>query len=149
MLEVPEALLEERRRKGVDRWDELWEGVLHMVPPPGGPHQRLGTRPAAALLPAADRRGLVLSYQTGLFAADDDYRQPDIMVARPGRCTDRGVDAAELVIENRSPGDETYEKLPWYAARVREIPPPAPSSCTAAETACRAGRIRRWRRHHG
>jgi len=34
MLEAPEELLAERRRKGHDRFDEVWEGVLHMLPPP-------------------------------------------------------------------------------------------------------------------
>ena len=41
MLDVPESLLDERRRLGLDVFDEVWEGVLHMVPPPSGEHQRL------------------------------------------------------------------------------------------------------------
>jgi hypothetical protein len=43
MLEVDERMLAERRRLGQDRWDEMWEGVLHIVPPAGGPHRGLGT----------------------------------------------------------------------------------------------------------
>lgn len=39
MLEVPEHILEERRISGADQWDEVWEGVLHMVPPPNVEHQ--------------------------------------------------------------------------------------------------------------
>ena len=36
MLEVDPALLEQRRRLGLDHWDEMWEGVLHMgTGPPG------------------------------------------------------------------------------------------------------------------
>lgn len=35
-MEVPEAMLAERRRLGLDRRDEMWNRVLHMVPPPGG-----------------------------------------------------------------------------------------------------------------
>jgi Uma2 family endonuclease len=31
-------ILEERRKKDLDRWDEVWEGVLHMVPPPAFDH---------------------------------------------------------------------------------------------------------------
>lgn len=31
---VPDRFLEERHRLGHDKQDELWEGVLHMVPPP-------------------------------------------------------------------------------------------------------------------
>lgn len=123
VLDVPDAWLEERRRLGVDRWDELWEGVLHMVPPPSGDHQILGTRLAVALSAPAEARGLLLSYETGLFASDDDYRVPDLIVASPLQRSDRGVEGtAELVIELRSPGDETDAKLPWYAARrVTEV----------------------------
>jgi len=36
MLEVDPALLEQRRRLGLDHWDEMWEGVLHMAPDPQG-----------------------------------------------------------------------------------------------------------------
>jgi Uma2 family endonuclease len=48
---------------------------------------------------------------------------PDIIVSLPVNCSQRGVDGtAELVVELRSPGDESYEKLPWYAARgVTEV----------------------------
>jgi Uma2 family endonuclease len=43
---------------------------------------------------------------------------PDIVVSRPVNRSHRGVDdTAELVVELRCPGDESYEKLPWYAAR--------------------------------
>jgi hypothetical protein len=41
MLEVDPALLEQRRRLGLDRWDEMWEGVLHMAPAPANEHQRI------------------------------------------------------------------------------------------------------------
>ena len=36
MLEAPQAMLDERRRLGHAVRDEMWDGVLHMVPPPGG-----------------------------------------------------------------------------------------------------------------
>jgi Uma2 family endonuclease len=123
MLDVPESLLDERRRLGLDVFDEVWGGVLHMVPPPSGEHQILESRMIATLIGVADRHGLVASVETGLFAADDDYRVPDLIVTRPAQRTHRGVDdTAELVVELRSPHDETDEKLPWYAARgVAEI----------------------------
>jgi Uma2 family endonuclease len=118
MLDVPESLLDERRRQGLDVFDEIWEGVLHLVPPPSGDHQRLELELGSVFLAAAKRHGLVASNETGLFAADDDYLVPDIVVSRRDNCSERGVDGtAELVVELRSPGDESYEKLPWYAAR--------------------------------
>ena len=72
---------------------------------------------------AAERRGLVASNETGVFAADDDYRVTDIVVSQQDNCSLRGVDdTAERVVELRSPADESHEKLPWYSARgVGEI----------------------------
>jgi hypothetical protein len=31
MLEVPQALLDERRAHGLDKSDEMWDGELHLV----------------------------------------------------------------------------------------------------------------------
>ena len=126
MLEAPEALLEERRRKGLDVFDEMWEGVLHMVPAPSGPHQRLALKLGAVLLPLAEVRGMVISQDTGLYRPDtdeSDYRVADLLVARAEHATHRGVDGqAELVVEIRSPGDETYAQLGFYAeGGVQEV----------------------------
>ena len=84
MLDVPEHLLAERRRLGHDRFDEMWEGELHMVPPPSEEHQRIGARLSPRSLPLADAAGLHVRYETGLFDPtwpnDESYRQPDLMV---------------------------------------------------------------------
>lgn len=120
VLEVPQSLLDERRRTGADRWDELWEGELHMVSPPSGDHQLLGGRLYRVMAPLAEARGLVAFYETGLFTpgVDGDYRVPDHTYARPDQLSRRGVEGGPpLVVEIRSPGDESYEKLDWYAAR--------------------------------
>lgn len=125
MLEVDERLLEQRRRRGVDRWDEMWEGVLHMVPPPSGRHQEVAGELYLVLAALAKARSLAARFETGLFrpGADDDYRVPDQTYTRPELVTDRGVDGpADLVVAIRSPHDETDQKLPWYAALgVREV----------------------------
>jgi Uma2 family endonuclease len=123
MLEVPPHLLEERRRLGVDRWDEVWNGELHMVPPPAERHQSLGSRLIEVLGPLARGRGLKLTYEIGLFVSADDYRVPDLGVYRPEQASARGIEGtAELVVELVSPGDESRAKLPWYAAHgVREM----------------------------
>lgn len=125
MLDVDPAMLDERRRHGTDRWDEMWEGVLHMAPPPSDRHQHIGTELLLVLGPLAKDRGLVARYETGLFRAgiDNDYRVPDLMFATPAQRAERGIEAgAELIVEIRSPGDETYAKLSWYAhLGVREM----------------------------
>lgn len=121
-LEAPEGLLDERRALGLDGHDEMWEGELHVVPPAGGPHQGLSTEFLLAVGPLAKRLGLVPRMETGLFRRADDYRVPDQLYCRPEHLSDRGAEGAELVVEVRSEGDETYRKLPFYAALgVREV----------------------------
>lgn len=62
----------------------------------------------AVLGPAADREGLLLSYETGLYGAADDYRVPDLVAYRPENASDRGVDTtAEVAIELRSTTSST------------------------------------------
>ena len=84
MLDVPTRLLAERKRLGHDRFDEMWEGELHMVPPPSEEHQRIGSASVRLLVPLADDAGLHVRYETGLFdpsqPADESYRQPDLVV---------------------------------------------------------------------
>lgn len=122
ILDAPQAMLDERARLGLDRRDEMWVGVLHMVPPAGGPHQQFSTRFMIVVGPLADRRGLIPLMETGLFRMPDDYRVPDQLFCRPEHFSERGANSAELVAEFRSLGDETYNKIDFYAAcGVREM----------------------------
>ncbi|MBN9101811.1 MAG: Uma2 family endonuclease [Pseudonocardia sp.] len=122
MLEVPRSMLDERRQLGIDGRDEMWSGVVHMVPPVGGPHQGLNTRFLMVVGPLAEQRGLVPHTETGLFRSDADYRVPDQLYARAEQLSERGVEGAEVVAEVRSPRDETYEKFDFYIALgVREV----------------------------
>jgi Uma2 family endonuclease len=69
--------------------------------------------------PIAESKGLEPLYETGLFrpdSAEADFRVPDLMFARPDRISERGVEGgAELVVELLSEGDESREKLVFYA----------------------------------
>jgi len=120
MLEIPEELLAERRRKGADRWDEMWDGVLHMVPPPSGWHQRFAFDLAFALTPIAKALGMKVIVETGVFrpgTGERDYRQPDVSVYRDEHFSARGIEGkADFVVEVLSPGDESREKFGFYAA---------------------------------
>jgi hypothetical protein len=49
LVHVTEQELAHRRSTGLDRYDEMWEGVLHMTPAPSLEHQRILTRMAAFL----------------------------------------------------------------------------------------------------
>ena len=122
MLDAPESMLAERRRLGLDVFDEMWDGLLHMVPPPGGPHQNFGAKLLVVLSPLAQHAGLEPHYEAGLFRSTKDYRVPDQLYCRPEDRSDRGAEGAELVVEIRAPGDQTYDKIDFYAELgVREM----------------------------
>ncbi len=118
---VTDAFLEERRRRGQDKKDELWDGVLHRVPPPASRHGSVTSALHHALYAIAARREWrAFCDGTGVFAprADGaDYRIPDVSIVRPEQVSVRGVEGAVLVVEVLSPRDESRAKLPFYAAR--------------------------------
>jgi hypothetical protein len=80
-----EALLERRRRVGVDRLDEVWEGVRHRVPGPSREHARISTQ--LVLLLDAPARAAVLILAMSEFnpgESEHDFRVPDGGLHRPG-----------------------------------------------------------------
>jgi len=118
LLGVGESFLVARRRMGQDKLDERWEGEWHLVKPPRSWHTFLNGDIFRILVVLAERTGLVGSCEaTGIFAASDDWRIPDQLYCRPAHVTDEGVTSAALVVELRSPGDDSYAKLPFYATR--------------------------------
>ncbi len=115
------SLIERRRRLGQDLFDEVWDGVLHMNPAPSGGHARIEAQLLVALEAPATAAGLTVIGQFNLGDDEHDYRVPDCGLHRDW--TDRvWYPTAALVFEIVSPGDETYEKLPFYAAhKVEEV----------------------------
>ncbi len=134
------ALLERRRRAGVDRLDEVWEGVRHMVPGPSFEHGRVAQQLAELLGPAARAGGLVpVMHEFNLGESEEDFRVPDGGLHRPGAA---GVwlSTAAMVVEILSPGDESWQKLPFYAEHhVDEILLVDPTEQTVAWLALRHG----------
>ena len=116
------ALLERRRRAGLDRLDEVWEGVLHVIPTPSGAHADVAQQLAVLLDRPAREAGLFPTmHEFNLGDGEDDFRVPDGGIHRQ-RLTGVWHPTAALVVEIFSPGDETWEKLPFYAAhRVDEV----------------------------
>jgi Uma2 family endonuclease len=111
-----DALIEYRRRLDLDHYDEVWDGVLHMNPPPAVEHQYLVQQLYDLLGPLARRAGLVPLLQ--VFAVGegrDNYRAPD---GGLHRTQPRGVwqRTAALVIEVVSPADKSWDKFDFYAA---------------------------------
>jgi len=111
-----EALLERRRQAGVDRLDEVWQGVHHMVPGPSFEHARISQQLAVLLDgPARDGGLLAAISEFNLGESEHDFRVPDGGLHRPGAA---GVwlSTAALIVEIISPDDETWQKVPFYAA---------------------------------
>ncbi len=113
-----------RKNVGADQWDEMWEGVLHMPPPPNVGHQDLEGALEAYLrrywTPAS---GGKVYHQIALTPSaagwTKNYRVPDLVLLLPQRfAIDRNEyfeGAPDVAVEIHSPGDEAYEKLPFYA----------------------------------
>lgn len=131
VIHIRDEELADRRSKGLDRWDEMWEGVLHMTPAPSLEHQRLLDRMIEFLGPLVReaRRGTLFS-GINVFresSATPDYRIPDLTFVASGREHVFRADGVrgggpDAVIDIRSPDDETYDKFPFYAALgVREV----------------------------
>ena len=133
LVDVPPELLEQRRKFGADQWDEMWDGVLHMVPSPVPRHQDLeGALEAWLRTVWVPTTGGKVLHQANVSLRDagsewlQNYRIPDLILLTPTRFgLEREAYFAggpDVVVEVRSPGDETYEKVPFYtAAGVTEL----------------------------
>jgi Uma2 family endonuclease len=128
LVHVTDSELADRHAKGLDRWDEMWEGVLHMTPAPSNEHQRILDELIMFLgRHLRDTRRGTLRSGINVFKGSDNYRIPDLTFVAHGReriFTDDGVRGGgpDAVIEIQSPEDETYDKLAFYAALgIREV----------------------------
>lgn len=72
------AGLARRRAIGIDRWDEVWDGVLHIPPNPTVEHQRILVELVVFILPLMKRaaRGTFVSQL--VVVADLD--EPEIQI---------------------------------------------------------------------
>jgi Uma2 family endonuclease len=107
-------LIAERAAKGLDLFDEIWEGEYHMAPAPHSRHGLVDRQLAAILDPRARAVGLVPLGPFNLGSAND-YRVPDsgYTVSTPNGTF---VETAAIVVEIVSPGDETFDKFDFYAS---------------------------------
>jgi Uma2 family endonuclease len=123
MLEIEAGIVAWRHRTGADRWDEMWDGVLHMPPMPNHSHQELELSLGAWLKRYWARpRGAKVYPPINLALPGrwpSDYRIPDLVLLTPDRFhinrNEYFDGGPTVVVEIRSPGDESYEKLPFYA----------------------------------
>jgi Uma2 family endonuclease len=123
MPEIPPQTLAWRKQTGNDKFDEMWEGVLHMTPAPQRSHQDFVMEVYMWLRSHWARpQGNRVHQQVNLASPGGwphNYRIPDLVLLTPD-CFNIDHDvyfegAPTVVVEIRSPGDETMEKLPFYA----------------------------------
>src|SRR4051794_13470322 len=128
---VEERLKAERAETGLDRYDEVWEGIYIMAPIADTEHLDLQT-----LLAAAFRNAFGFNsperVATGGNVSDREedwthnYRIPDVIVVLPGSaardCGSHWCGGPDLCVEIASPGDRSRDKLDFYSAiGVREL----------------------------
>lgn len=107
-----EDWLEQRRRLGQDRSDEVWEGEYHVVPGPDGAHGRIDFQLPQLLGPRVRAAGLYGSGELNI-GEPSDYRVPDAAYLRSARPALYNSTAA-VVVEIISPGDESRRKFEFY-----------------------------------
>ena len=123
MPAVPPEIVQSRKRTGAHQWDEMWEGVLHMPPMPNRTHQHFQWTLETWLWACwAGPNGNRVYHEVNLASVGgwpEDYRIPDLVLLTPDRFQidhDEYFEGPPIaVVEIRSPDDETYEKLPFYA----------------------------------
>jgi Uma2 family endonuclease len=124
-------LVRDRQRKGIDLYDEVWEGVYVMPSMPSLAHQRLVHALEVVLDAVVVEPGRGEVYP-GANVSDrrtdwkENFRVPDLVVVLHGG---RAVDCdtflyggPDFLVEIQTPGDATDEKIPFYSEiGVREL----------------------------
>jgi Uma2 family endonuclease len=129
--EIEEKLKAQREASGLDRYDEVWEGVYMMAPLANNEHTGIQQRLSTALQNAVGMDSDVY-VSAGANVSDredgwlDNYRIPDAVVVFPGgvarNCKTHWCGGPDFVAEVTSPGDRTRDKLDFYAGiGVREL----------------------------
>lgn len=112
-----EAWLALRRERGLDRRDEVWEGMYVVNPVPRLGHAKVASRLFQLLRPAALAAGLDIVLEVNV-GEPDDFRIPDVTVLPAGLDEDTVyVPSVVVAVEVLSPGDRWDEKLPFYLRR--------------------------------
>ena len=129
--DLTKRLIRRRRRLGLDRKDEVWDGVYVVAPDADIEHQFFGFELAVAFREAigGPPGGLVLA---GGNVSDQEvkwtknYRCPDVVVFLPGNPAQNRrthwFGGPDFAVEVISPYDRSRRKLPFYAkVGVREL----------------------------
>jgi Uma2 family endonuclease len=128
---LEEQIRAQRKAKGLDLYDEVWEGVYVMPPIANDEHQFIASRLGTILDMTIGLAGLG-EVRLGVNVSDREedwqynYRIPDIAVFLKGtgsrNCGTHWVGGPDFAVEITSEGDQTREKLEFYATiGVREL----------------------------
>ena len=148
---VSDVVLEWRKKTGAHKFDEMWEGVLHMPPMPNRFHQdlegSLETWLRVRWVPLTQGKVYHQINLASIGGWPNDYRIPDLLLLLPQRfAIDRNEyfeGAPDVVVEIHSPGDETYDKFDFYAKiGVPEIWVIHRDTCTPEVHRLRRGRYK-------
>lgn len=129
--EMCDRLRSERQSTGLDRWDEVWEGVYVMAPLPNDEHQAIQANLTGILLAVVGWSGKA-GVRAGVNVSDrvdgwqHNYRCPDVAVFMKGTKA-QNMDTfwfggPDFAVEIVSPEDSSRDKLGFYASvGVREL----------------------------
>ena len=122
---VSRELIAERRAHGLDRWDEVWEGVYVVMTQSGDEHQELVAGLTSCLYQVIQSTGRG-KVRPGVNISDrvddwrENYRCPDVVVYLDGNPAENHgafwYGGPDLAIEIVRPGDQTRDELDFYAA---------------------------------
>jgi Uma2 family endonuclease len=128
---VIDGLIQERKRKGIDLYDEVWEGMYVMPSMPTNAHQLLVGDLDDVFREVVKKARLGQSYPGANVSHrrkgwDHNYRVPDLLVllknSRAIDCDTHFCGGPDFLVEIQSPGDDTEEKVPFYGKiGVREL----------------------------
>ena len=110
--EVLISLIANRKRLGLDTHDEVWNGEYHMAPAANFQHGKVIGELVRFLGDVGDRVGLTVTVEFNLGDLTN-FRVPDLGLHR-SESTNDWLSTAAVVVEVRSPDDESYAKFDFY-----------------------------------
>ncbi len=127
--DVLDAIIADRQANGIDRRDEVWDGVYMIMPQFNDTHQEIV---AELLITFRDALGRTPKLRPGVNVSDRDddwtknYRGPDVVVFLEGTtAVNRDtywLGGPDFAVEVSSKGDRSRDKLDFYAkVNVREL----------------------------
>lgn len=122
--DIARELRADRKARGIDQHDEVWEGIYVMSPIADIEHQAIVLGLGAAFFEAIDRAGLGHTYP-GVNVSDrverwrKNFRTPDVVVILHGSKAENHrtfwSGAIDFAVEVVSRGDRSQKKLPFYS----------------------------------